>query len=133
MWNEPSQLTANKLIANQRFRYSNFVTHFVAVISPRSKDLGKMALGIVKIIFRIAVLSQSNVVRGQLVVVSCCGPMWEVALARISVLLLTSWYIIKSYTGSLIKLSRTNLFRLYFIEKDIIRGANGRKFERNDW
>ena len=32
-----------------------------------------------------------------------------------------------------IKLSRNNLFRQYFIEKDIIRGDNGRKFERSDW
>ena len=46
---EPSQLTANKLTANQWFRYSDLVTHFVAVISSQSEGLGKMALGIVKI------------------------------------------------------------------------------------
>ena len=32
----------------QRFRYRDFVTDFVAVISSQSEDLGKMALGIVK-------------------------------------------------------------------------------------
>ena len=41
---EPSQLTAN-----QRFRYSDFVTDFVEVISSQSEGLGKMAPGIVKI------------------------------------------------------------------------------------
>ena len=40
---EPSQLTAN-----QRFRHSDFVTDFVAVISSQREGLGKMALGIVK-------------------------------------------------------------------------------------
>ena len=58
--------------------------------------------------------------------------MWEVVIARISVLLFTSWQIVKSYTGSSIKLSRSNLFCRYFIEKDIIKGVNGRKFERSD-
>ena len=43
--NEPSQLTANKVTANQRFRYIDFI----AVISSQSEGLGKMALGIVKI------------------------------------------------------------------------------------
>ena len=38
----------DKLTANQRFRYSDFVTDFVAVISSQSEGLGKMALGIVK-------------------------------------------------------------------------------------
>ena len=47
--------------------------------------------------------------------------MWEVATARISVLLFISRKIIKSYSGSLIKLFRSNLFHLYFIEKNIIR------------
>ena len=59
--------------------------------------------------------------------------MWETAVARISDLLFTSWKIIKSYTGGLIKLLGSNLFLLYFIEKEIIMGDNGRKFERNDW
>ena len=43
------KLTANKLTAKRRFRYSGFVTDFVAVISSQSEGLGKMALGIVKI------------------------------------------------------------------------------------
>ena len=42
-------MTANKLTAKQRFRYSDLVTDFVAVISSQSEGLGKMALGIVKI------------------------------------------------------------------------------------
>ena len=33
-----------------------------------------------------------------------------------------------AYTDSSIKLSRSNLFGLYFIEKEVIRGANGKKF-----
>ena len=41
------KLTANKLTAKQRFRYSGFVTDFIAVISSQSEGLGKMALGIV--------------------------------------------------------------------------------------
>ena len=40
---KPSQLTAN-----QRFRYSDLVADFVAVISSQSEGLGKVALGIVK-------------------------------------------------------------------------------------
>ena len=40
----PSQLTAKRW-----FRYSGFVTDFLAVISSQSEDLGKMALGIVKV------------------------------------------------------------------------------------
>ena len=59
--------------------------------------------------------------------------MWEVDIARMSVLLVTSCEIIKSYTGILIKLLRSNLVRLYFIEKNIIKGGKGRKFERSDW
>ena len=43
------KLTENKLTAKQRFRYSDFVTDFVAVISSQSEGLGKMALGIAKI------------------------------------------------------------------------------------
>ena len=39
----------DKPTANQWFRYSDLVTHFVAVISSQSEGLGKMALGIVKI------------------------------------------------------------------------------------
>ena len=38
----PSQLTVKR-----RFRYSDFVTDFLAVISSQSEGLGKMALGIV--------------------------------------------------------------------------------------
>ena len=59
--------------------------------------------------------------------------MWEVAIARISVLLFASWSIIKSNSGSLLKLSRSNLFFLYFTEKDIHRGANEKKFKGSDW
>ena len=59
--------------------------------------------------------------------------MWEVAIARMSVLLFTSCEIIKSYTGCFIKLSRSNLFRLYFVEKNTIKGGKERKFEGNDW
>ena len=43
---KPSQLTANKLTAKQRFRYSDFITDFVTVISSQSESLGKMAVGI---------------------------------------------------------------------------------------
>ena len=43
------KLTANKLTAKRRFRYSGFVTNFVVVISSQIEGLGKMALGIVKI------------------------------------------------------------------------------------
>ena len=39
----------DKLTAKRRFRYSGFVTDFVAVISLQSESLGKMALGIVKL------------------------------------------------------------------------------------
>ena len=53
--------------------------------------------------------------------------LWKVVLAEISVLLFTSWKTTKSYTVGSIKLSRNNLFRLYFVEKDIIREGNGRK------
>ena len=63
---EPSQLTANKLTANQRFCYSDFVTDFVAVISPQNEGLGKMALGIVKI-YLGSPFSPLSVVCGQLV------------------------------------------------------------------
>ena len=59
--------------------------------------------------------------------------MWEVAIARMPVLLFTIFKIIKSYAGSLIKLSGSNLFRLYFIEKNIVKWGKGRKFERRDW
>ena len=47
--------------------------------------------------------------------------MWEVAIVRILILLLQAG---KSYAGSLIKLSRSIQFRLYFIKKDIIRGIS---------
>ena len=43
------KLTVNKLTVKQRFRCSDFVTDFVAVISSLSEGLGKMALGIAKI------------------------------------------------------------------------------------
>ena len=43
---EPSQLIANKLTMKQRFRYSDFITDFVTVISSQSESLGEMALGI---------------------------------------------------------------------------------------
>ena len=59
--------------------------------------------------------------------------MGGTTIARISVLLFTSWKIIKSCSRSSKKLSRGILFRLYFIEKYIIRGTNGRKFERSGW
>ena len=68
---ESSQLTANKLIANQRFCYGDLVTDFVAVISSQSEDLGKMALGISS--QPIGVVC-GQFVRGQFVMVSCRGP-----------------------------------------------------------
>ena len=45
--------------------------------------------------------------------------MWEVAIAKTSILLFTSWKIIKSYFGSLVNLARSNLFQLNFIVKDV--------------
>ena len=39
----------DKLTANQRFPYSDFVNDFVAALSSLSEGLGKMAFGIVKI------------------------------------------------------------------------------------
>ena len=42
------KLTANKLTANQRFRHSDLITDFDAVISSQSEGSGKMAPGIVK-------------------------------------------------------------------------------------
>ena len=48
--------------------------------------------------------------------------MWEIPIAKICVFLITSWQIIKSYTDNSIKLSRSNQYRSYFIEKDIIKG-----------
>ena len=59
---------------------------------------------------------------------------WEVANENVAVLLFTCWSIIKSYYS--IKLSRSNLFRLYFIKKNNRGGgggANGKIFERSDW
>ena len=41
--------------------------------------------------------------------------VWVVANGKTSVLLFTSWQIIKSYTS--VKLTRSNLFRLSFMEK----------------
>ena len=45
---DSDKLTANKLTAKRRFRYSIFVTDLVAVISSQREGLGEMALGIVK-------------------------------------------------------------------------------------
>ena len=59
--------------------------------------------------------------------------MWKEAIARMPVILFTIFEIIKSYTGSLIKLSGSNLFRQYFIEKNIVKWGKGRKFERRGW
>ena len=57
--------------------------------------------------------------------------LWEVANGKISVLLFTSWWIIKSFSS--MKLTRINLFRLYFTEKTIEReGTNIKRFERSD-
>ena len=36
-------------------------------------------------------------------------------------------------SNSSIKLTRSNLFRLQFIEKNNWGGANEKSFERNDW
>ena len=73
------KLTANKLTANQRFCYSDFVTDFVVVISSRSEGLGKMALGIVKIYlgspFSPSSVVRGQFVRGQFVAVGCRGPV----------------------------------------------------------
>ena len=46
--NDRDKLTANKLTANQRFRYSDLVHNFATVILSLSEGLGKMAVGIVK-------------------------------------------------------------------------------------
>ena len=62
-----------KLTANQRICYSDFISDFVAVISPQSEGLGKMALGIVKI-YLGSPFSPISVVCGQFVAVSCRGP-----------------------------------------------------------
>ena len=51
--------------------------------------------------------------------------MWEVAIVRISVLLFLSLQILKFLTSISMKLSKNTLFRLYFTEKDVIRGDNG--------
>ena len=56
--------------------------------------------------------------------------MWAVANGKISVLLLTSWYILKFYSS--IEFTLSNLIRLYLIEKDHW-GANGKRLERSDW
>ena len=48
------------------------------------------------------------------------------------VLLFRCWQIIKSNTS--IKLTRSNLFRIQFIEKNNwMGGANEKRVERNDW
>ena len=57
--------------------------------------------------------------------------IWEVANDKMLVLLFRCWQIIKS--NSSIKLTRSNLFRVQFIEKNNWGGANEKKFERNDW
>ena len=68
----------DKLTANLWFRYSDLVTHFVAVISSQSEGLGKMALGIVKIYlgspFSANRVARGQFVCGQFVAVSCRGP-----------------------------------------------------------
>ena len=53
--------------------------------------------------------------------------MWEVANGKILVLLVTCWQIIKPYSSK--KLERSNLFRLYFIEK-IFKGVLMEKYLR---
>ena len=50
--------------------------------------------------------------------------MWEVANDNIVDLLFTYWKIIKFYYS--IKLTWSNLFRLYFMKKNNWGGANGR-------
>ena len=57
--------------------------------------------------------------------------IWEVANGKILVLLFRCWQIIKSNTS--IKLTRSNLFRIQFIEKNNLGGANEKRVERNDW
>ena len=59
--------------------------------------------------------------------------MREVANDTIVVFFFTCWQIIKSYHS--IKLTQSNLFRLYFIKKNNWGGggANGKIFERSDW
>ena len=59
---EPGQLTANL-----RFRRSDLVTDFAAVISSQSEGLGKMALEIVKYAYdRSSQLISIILIRGQL-------------------------------------------------------------------
>ena len=57
------------------------------------------------------------------------GYVRGIPITEISVLVFTTWLIMKFQTGSSTQLSRSNLFRPYFTEKDIIREVNGRKFE----
>ena len=57
--------------------------------------------------------------------------IWEVANGKMLVLLFRCWQIIKSNTS--IKLTRSNLFHIQFVEKNNWRGANEKRFERNDW
>ena len=57
--------------------------------------------------------------------------MWKVANGKILVFLFTCWLIMKSYSSR--KLTRSNLFRLYFIEKNIWEGTNEKNFEASEW
>ena len=60
--------------------------------------------------------------------------MWDVANGKISVLLFTSCYIIKSYSS--MKLATSNPFRLYLIEKDNLGMGEGkmkRHSSQTDW
>ena len=56
--------------------------------------------------------------------------MWKVASARISVLLYTSWYIMKSYIGSSIQLPRKEqssssiFYREKIIEGGVMEGSS---------
>ena len=61
--------------------------------------------------------------------VALMGYMWEVANDNIAVL----YKIVKSHYS--IKLTWSNLFRLYFIKKNSWGGgvANGNILERSDW
>ena len=57
--------------------------------------------------------------------------IWEVANGKMLVLLFRCWQIKKSNTS--VKLTRSNPFRIQFIEKNNWGGANENRCERNDW
>ena len=69
------KLTANKLTANLWFRYSDLVTHFVAVVSSQSEGLGKMALGIVKIYLGSPFSANRRCSRSVCLRSVCCGQL----------------------------------------------------------